>query len=49
MAQQVLDNLDFIAKNTLCLRNIQIDDGYLPVWGTRLLRERPSAVTFTEC
>jgi alpha-galactosidase len=36
MAQQVLDNLDFIAKNTLCLRNIQIDDGYQPVMGDSL-------------
>jgi alpha-galactosidase len=32
-AQQVLDNLDFIAKNTPGLRYIQIDDGYQPAMG----------------
>jgi alpha-galactosidase len=32
-AQQVLDNLDFIAKQTPGLRYIQIDDGYQPAMG----------------
>ena len=32
-AQQVLDNLDFIAKNTPGLRYVQIDDGYQPAMG----------------
>jgi alpha-galactosidase len=32
-AQQVLDNLDFIAKHTPGLRYIQIDDGYQPAMG----------------
>jgi len=32
-AQQVLDNLDFIAKNSPGLRYIQIDDGYQPAMG----------------
>jgi alpha-galactosidase len=32
-AQQVLDNLDFIAKNAPGLRYIQIDDGYQPAMG----------------
>ena len=32
-AQQVLDNLDFIAKNTRELKYIQIDDGYQPAMG----------------
>jgi alpha-galactosidase len=32
-AQQVLDNLDFIAKNIPGLRYVQIDDGYQPAMG----------------
>jgi alpha-galactosidase len=32
-AQQVLDNLDFIAKNAPQLKYIQIDDGYQPAMG----------------
>jgi alpha-galactosidase len=32
-AQQVLDNLDFIARQTPGLRYIQIDDGYQPAMG----------------
>ena len=32
-AQQVLDNLDFIAKQSPGLRYIQIDDGYQPAMG----------------
>ena len=32
-AQQVLDNLDFIAKNEPNLKYIQIDDGYQPAMG----------------
>jgi alpha-galactosidase len=32
-AQQVLDNLEFIAKRTPGLRYIQIDDGYQPAMG----------------
>ena len=32
-AQQVLDNLDFIAKNAPDLKYIQIDDGYQPAMG----------------
>jgi alpha-galactosidase len=32
-AQQVLDNLDFIAKNAPGLRYVQIDDGYQPAMG----------------
>ena len=32
-AQQVLDNLDFIAKHTPGLKYIQIDDGYQPTMG----------------
>ncbi|MFL6210081.1 MAG: glycoside hydrolase family 36 protein [Pyrinomonadaceae bacterium] len=32
-AEQVLDNLDFIAKNIPDLRYIQIDDGYQPAMG----------------
>lgn len=32
-AQQVLDNLDFIAKHAPGLRYIQIDDGYQPAMG----------------
>jgi alpha-galactosidase len=32
-AQQVLENLDFIAKNTPGLKYIQIDDGYQPAMG----------------
>jgi alpha-galactosidase len=32
-AQQVLDNLDFIARNIPGLRYIQIDDGYQPAMG----------------
>lgn len=32
-AQQVLDNLDFIAKNAPGLKYIQIDDGYQPAMG----------------
>ena len=32
-AQQVLDNLDFIAKNIPGLKYIQIDDGYQPAMG----------------
>jgi alpha-galactosidase len=32
-AQQVLDNLDFIAKHTPGLRYVQIDDGYQPAMG----------------
>ena len=32
-AQQVLDNLDFIAKNIPGLKYIQIDDGYQPFMG----------------
>jgi alpha-galactosidase len=32
-AQQVLDNLDFIARNIPVLRYIQIDDGYQPAMG----------------
>ncbi|MEQ1764739.1 MAG: glycoside hydrolase family 36 protein [Pyrinomonadaceae bacterium] len=32
-AQQVLDNLDFIAKNSPDLKYIQIDDGYQPAMG----------------
>ena len=32
-AQQVLDNLDFIAKRTPGLKYIQIDDGYQPAMG----------------
>jgi alpha-galactosidase len=32
-AQQVMDNLDFIAKNLPALRYIQIDDGYQPAMG----------------
>jgi alpha-galactosidase len=32
-ARQVLDNLDFIAKNSPELRYIQIDDGYQPAMG----------------
>ena len=32
-AEQVLDNLDFIAKNEPNLRYIQIDDGYQPAMG----------------
>ena len=32
-AQQVLDNLDFIAKHTPDLRYVQIDDGYQPAMG----------------
>jgi alpha-galactosidase len=32
-AQQVLDNLDFIAKKTPGLRYVQIDDGYQPAMG----------------
>jgi alpha-galactosidase len=32
-AQQVLDNLDFIAKNAPDLKYIQIDDGYQPAIG----------------
>ena len=35
-AQQVLDNLDFIAKNTLGLKYIQINDGYQPAIGGSL-------------
>lgn len=33
MAQQVLDNLDFIAKNEPRLKYIQIDDGFQPAMG----------------
>jgi len=32
-AQQVLDNLDFIAKNAPGLKYIQVDDGYQPAMG----------------
>src|ERR1043165_2612777 len=32
-SQQVLDNLDYIAKNTPGLKYIQIDDGYQPAMG----------------
>lgn len=32
-AEQVLDNLDFIAKNIPGLKTIQIDDGYQPAMG----------------
>ena len=32
-AQQVLDNLDFIARETPGLRYVQIDDGYQPAMG----------------
>jgi alpha-galactosidase len=32
-AEQVLDNLDYIAKNTPGLKYIQIDDGYQPAMG----------------
>src|SRR5436190_3424593 len=32
-AQQVLDNLDFIAKNEPNLKYIQVDDGYQPAMG----------------
>src|SRR5215831_1865563 len=32
-AQQVLDNLDFIAKNVPGLKYIQVDDGYQPAMG----------------
>jgi alpha-galactosidase len=32
-AQQVLDNLEFIAKNAPGLRYVQIDDGYQPAMG----------------
>jgi alpha-galactosidase len=32
-AQQVLDNLDFIARQTPGLRYVQIDDGYQPAMG----------------
>jgi alpha-galactosidase len=32
-AQQVLDNLEFIAKHTPGLRYVQIDDGYQPAMG----------------
>ena len=32
-SQQVLDNLDFIAKHTPGLRYVQIDDGYQPAMG----------------
>ena len=32
-ARQVLDNLDFIAKNVPGLKYIQIDDGYQPAMG----------------
>ena len=32
-AQQVLDNLDFIAKHTPELKYIQVDDGYQPTMG----------------
>ena len=32
-SQQVLDNLDFIAKQTPGLRYVQIDDGYQPAMG----------------
>jgi len=32
-ATQVLDNLDFIAKNLSRLKYIQIDDGYQPAMG----------------
>jgi alpha-galactosidase len=32
-AEQVLDNLDFIARNTPNLKYIQIDDGYQPAMG----------------
>jgi alpha-galactosidase len=32
-AQQVLDNLDFIARNSPGLKYIQIDDGYQPAMG----------------
>jgi alpha-galactosidase len=32
-AQQVLDNLDFIARHTPGLRYVQIDDGYQPAMG----------------
>jgi alpha-galactosidase len=32
-AQQVMDNLEFIAKNLPALRYIQIDDGYQPAMG----------------
>jgi alpha-galactosidase len=32
-AQQVLDNLDFIAKNAPGLKYVQIDDGYQPAMG----------------
>jgi alpha-galactosidase len=32
-AQQVLDNLDFIAKNAPDLKYVQIDDGYQPAMG----------------
>lgn len=32
-AEQVLDNLDFIAKHTPALKYIQIDDGYQPAMG----------------
>ena len=32
-AQQVLDNLDFIAKNVPQLKYIQVDDGYQPAMG----------------
>jgi alpha-galactosidase len=32
-SQQVLDNLDFIARNTPGLKYIQIDDGYQPAMG----------------
>ena len=32
-AQQVLDNLDFISRNTPGLKYIQIDDGYQPAMG----------------
>jgi alpha-galactosidase len=42
-ATQVLDNLDFIAKNIPGLKYIQIDDGYQPRWVIGSRPGRPSA------
>jgi alpha-galactosidase len=36
-SQQVLDNLDYIAKHAPGLKYIQIDDGYQPAMGCKLL------------
>ena len=48
-AQQVLDNLDEIAKNIPGLKYVQIDDGYQPAMGDWLETGRPSAATCSVC